>query len=118
MQARYNDEVVDALAKEFGLNRMQIPRLQKVVMNMGLGDAVQNSKLIEGAVKELSAITGQKAALLIPEIKNAVARYPWANEYTLFPGPNSNTFPAWIGVQVPELDVDMPFRAIGSGYAD
>ena len=64
------------------------------------------------------SITGQKAALLIPEIKNAVARYPWANEYTLFPGPNSNTFPAWIGVQVPELDVDMPFRAIGSGYAD
>ena len=48
----------------------------------------------------------------------AAERYPWANEYTLVPGPNSNTFPAWIGLQVPELELNMPFRAIGSGYAD
>jgi len=73
MQARYNDEVVDALAKEFGLNRMQIPRLQKVVVNMGLGDAVQNSKLIEGAVKELSAITGQKA--VVTRAKKSIAGF-------------------------------------------
>lgn len=64
------------------------------------------------------SITGDKAARLIPKVEAAIARYPWANEYTLVPGPNSNTFPAWIGLQVPELEVDMPFRAIGSGYAD
>ena len=64
------------------------------------------------------SISGDKAERLIPAIKQAVARYPWADEYTLFPGPNSNTFPAWVGIQVPELEVDMPFRAIGSGYAD
>lgn len=72
-----------------------------------------------GAKPELIlAVTGDKAQTLIPKIKNAVKRYPWANEYTLFPGPNSNTFPAWIGQQVPELKLSMPFRAIGSGFAD
>ena len=64
------------------------------------------------------SITGEKAQTLIPEVLAAIERYPYANEYTLFPGPNSNTFPAWIGPQVPELEVDMPFDAIGSGYAD
>lgn len=64
------------------------------------------------------SITGDKAAQLIPKMQAAIARYPWANEYTLVPGPNSNTFPAWVGIQVPELGLQMPFRAIGSGYAD
>lgn len=68
--------------------------------------------------EKVLSITGDKAAELIPKVVSAVARYPWANEYTLFPGPNSNTFPTWIGLQVPELELDMPFRAIGSGYAD
>ena len=64
------------------------------------------------------SIQGEKAAELIPKVLDAVKRYPWANEYTVFPGPNSNTFPTWVGQQVPELGLDMPFRAIGSGYAD
>jgi hypothetical protein len=64
------------------------------------------------------SIVGEKAEKLIPQVVAAVNAYPWANEYTLFPGPNSNTFPAWIGHQVPELELDLPFRAIGSGYAD
>ncbi len=64
------------------------------------------------------SITGDKAAQLIPKIAEAVDRYPWANEYTLFPGPNSNTFPAWIGLEVPELGLELPISAIGSGYAD
>lgn len=64
------------------------------------------------------SLQGDKAAQLIPKVIDAVQRYPWANEYTVFPGPNSNTFPTWIGLQVPELELEMPFRAIGSGYAD
>jgi hypothetical protein len=68
--------------------------------------------------KKFLSIKGDKASKLIPKIAAAVSRYPWANEYTLFPGPNSNTFPAWIGVQVPELELAMPFRALGSAYAD
>lgn len=68
--------------------------------------------------EKILSIQGEKAQRLIPKITAAVKRYPWANEYVVFPGPNSNTFPAWIGLQVPELELDMPFRAIGSGYAD
>lgn len=68
--------------------------------------------------KKILSIQGDKATQLIPKISDAVGRYPWPNEYTVFPGPNSNTFPAWIGLQVPELGLDMPFRALGSGYAD
>lgn len=68
--------------------------------------------------EKILSVSGEKAAKLIPRVTEAVARYPWANEYTLFPGPNSNTFPAWVGEQIPELDLEMPFRAIGSGYAE
>lgn len=60
---------------------------------------------------------GEKASRLIEKIEDAVQRYPYANEYKLFPGPNSNTFPAWLGEQIPELELNMPFNAIGSGYA-
>ena len=66
----------------------------------------------------LLSIKGDKAAMLIPKIQQAIALYPWANEYSVFPGPNSNTFVAWIGLQVPELGLELPFSAIGSGYAD
>ena len=68
--------------------------------------------------EKVQSVTGPDAAKLITRIEEAVARYPWADEYTVFPGPNSNTFPAWVGLQVPELKLDMPFNAIGSGYAD
>ncbi|MDO6695394.1 DUF3750 domain-containing protein [Aliiglaciecola sp. 3_MG-2023] len=68
--------------------------------------------------EKLLSIQGEKASDLIPKISAAIQRYPWANEYTIFPGPNSNTFPAWIALQVPELELTLPFNAIGSGYAD
>lgn len=68
--------------------------------------------------EKVLSITGEKAEALIPQIIEKVKIYPWADEYTVFPGPNSNTFPAWLGQQIPELQLDMPFRAIGSGYAD
>ncbi|KZY88977.1 hypothetical protein A3752_14675 [Oleiphilus sp. HI0081] len=61
---------------------------------------------------------GDEAEELIEEIVALAERYPWANEYKVFPGPNSNTFPAWIAAQVPELGLELPFSAIGSGYVD
>lgn len=61
---------------------------------------------------------GEGVDQLISAIDEAARRYPWAHEYRLFPGPNSNTFPAWIGSQVPELELNLPLRAIGAGYAD
>jgi len=58
---RYKSEIVPALQKEFSYgNIMQVPKVEKVILNMGLGDAIQNVKLIESAVNELGAITGQR----------------------------------------------------------
>lgn len=60
---------------------------------------------------------GGKTEELIRAVDQAARNYPWFDQYTLFPGPNSNTFTAWIGLQVPALELDLPFSAIGSGYA-
>ncbi|MFV0436103.1 MAG: DUF3750 domain-containing protein [Desulfopila sp.] len=53
---------------------------------------------------------------LIEAIDRAARAYPWKTTYQAFPGPNSNTFVAWVGREVPELDLHLPFSAIGSGY--
>lgn len=61
LRKRYLDEVVPKLQKEFGIeNLMAVPRLEKVVINMGLGDAIQNIKILDDAVEELTAIAGQR----------------------------------------------------------
>ena len=64
LQERYKKEIVPALAKEFSYkNTMQIPRLRKIVINIGVGEATQNIKLLDTAVQELGQITGQKPVL-------------------------------------------------------
>ena len=61
LQKAYKEVMVSALMKELGLtNVMEVPKLDKIIVNMGLGDAVSNPKLIDTAVKELAQITGQK----------------------------------------------------------
>ena len=61
-KTKYNEEIVPTLMKEFGYKSvMQAPRLEKIVINQGLGDATQDKKLIETAITEITAITGQKA---------------------------------------------------------
>ncbi len=70
----YKDECVPSLIKEFGYkNAMQIPKLEKVVINMGLGEAVQNPKIIEGAVEELTKIAGQRA--VVRKAKKSIATF-------------------------------------------
>ena len=64
----------------------------------------------------LADLRGEAAAKAIPKIIDAVASYPYANEYAVWPGPNSNTFVAHIGRQVPELRMDLPATAIGKDY--
>jgi hypothetical protein len=59
---------------------------------------------------------GDGADSLIDRIEKAARDYPWKNTYSAFPGPNSNTFVAWVARQVPELDLQLPFSAIGSSY--
>ena len=67
LKQRYRDEIKDALNKEFSYdNVMQIPGVVKVVVNMGVGDAARDAKLINGAVNDLALITGQK-----PEVRKA-----------------------------------------------
>lgn len=53
---------------------------------------------------------------MIDAVDHAARSYPWPNRYRAFPGPNSNTFTAWIGCQVPQLGLSLPFGAIGSSY--
>ncbi len=70
----YNKAVVPALMKKFGYqNQMQVPRLDKVVINMGLGAAVQNIKIIDNAVGEMTAITGQKP--VVTKAKKSIANF-------------------------------------------
>ena len=72
LKARYKAEVVPALQKEFNFaNVMQIPTLSKVVVNMGVGEAARDSKLIEGAIRDLTTITGQKP--LVTRAKKSIA---------------------------------------------
>jgi large subunit ribosomal protein L5 len=71
---KYKQEVVPALKKQFGFaNPMQVPRLEKIVVNMGLGAAVANPKIIDAAVEEIRAITGQKP--VVTRSKKAIASF-------------------------------------------
>lgn len=71
---QYETKVVDALKKRFNYkNAMQVPRLRRIVVNMGLGDAVGNPKLIDSAVTELTALTGQKP--VVTRAKKSIAGF-------------------------------------------
>ena len=70
----YYDEIVDALVKKFGYtNKMQVPKLDKIVLNMGIGEAKENAKILENAAKDMETITGQKPVLT--KAKNSVANF-------------------------------------------
>ncbi len=70
----YEKECVPALKEEFGYNNaMQIPQIKKIVLNMGLGEAVTNPKIVEGAAEELTRIAGQKA--IITKAKKSIATF-------------------------------------------
>lgn len=70
----YRDRVLPSLMKEFGLqNPMQVPRLERIVLNVGMGEAIQNVKLLESAATELGVITGQKP--IVTKAKKAIAGF-------------------------------------------
>ena len=64
----------------------------------------------------LHDVRGRAAAALIADVEQAVRDYPYAREYTMWPGPNSNSFLAWIGLEVPELGLELPAKALGQGW--
>jgi large subunit ribosomal protein L5 len=74
LRERYEKEVVPALEKEFGYgNVMAIPRIQKVVVNMGLGEATQNAKIVDAGTDEVARITGQKP--VVTRAKKSIAQF-------------------------------------------
>src|SRR5579875_319497 len=74
LKQRYRDEIVPALREEFGYsNVMQVPSLVKIKVNMGVGDAARDGKLIEGAVRDLTAITGQRPA--VARARKSIAQF-------------------------------------------
>lgn len=74
LRQRYQDEAVPALQKEFGYgNPMQVPRLTKIVVNIGLGEALTNSKAVDAAVGDVTKITGQKP--VVTKAKRSIAQF-------------------------------------------
>jgi large subunit ribosomal protein L5 len=74
LKVRYHEEIAPELRKQFGYaNPMQTPRLVKVVVNMGVGEAARDSKLIDGAVRDLSTITGQKPQ--VTKARKSIAQF-------------------------------------------
>ena len=74
LRKKYQEEVIPQLMKEFGLkNVMQVPKLERIVVNMGLGEAVQNAKLVETAAEEPSAISGRKP--IVTRAKKSIASF-------------------------------------------
>ena len=74
LKTRYREEILPALRTEFGYdNVMQVPGLTKIVVNMGVGEAARDSKLIEGAIRDLTAITGQKPA--VTKARKSIAQF-------------------------------------------
>jgi large subunit ribosomal protein L5 len=74
LKTRYREEILPALQSEFEIaNVMQVPGLVKIVVNMGVGEAARDSKLIEGAIKDLTAITGQKP--MVTRARKSIAQF-------------------------------------------
>ena len=74
LKEQYENEIKDAMIKKFGYkNPMEVPKLDKIVVNMGVGEAKENAKVLEAAVKDMETITGQKA--VTTKAKKAIANF-------------------------------------------
>ena len=74
LKEMYESEIKDAMVKKFGYkNIMEVPKLEKIVVNMGVGEAKENAKLLEAAIKDMETITGQK--VVATKAKNSVANF-------------------------------------------
>ena len=74
LKTMYKDEIVGAMIKKFGYkNTMEVPKLDKIVINMGVGEAKENAKVLESAVKDMEIIAGQKA--IVTKAKKAIANF-------------------------------------------
>lgn len=75
LRDQYMNEIVDAMIKKFGYNnRMQVPKLDKIVVNMGIGEAKENAKILEAAMSDMELITGQKPIKTISKNQSRTSR--------------------------------------------
>lgn len=107
--------------KEAGADHYQTHHVMGFRARRGLPIVVSErdvpDRLWYGNVPELLLdLRGERAQALLPEVLAAVRSYPYPSEYTLWPGPNSNTFTAWVARQVPGLGLELPVTAIGKDY--
>ena len=116
---QYKDEVVAKLTEQFGYTTvMQVPKIDKIVVNMGVGDAISNSKLLDAAVEDLAQITGQKP--LVTKAKKSIAVFK-LRRVRDFRGVNPNSFDGrgnyTIGVKeqliFPEINYDKVLKIRG-----
>ena len=91
-------------------------RLRRGGTALAVSERSPDAHWFGNAPEVLAERRGAEAEAIIPKIEAAVKAYPYANEYSVFPGPNSNTFTAWISRAVPELKVDLPPTAIGKDF--
>jgi large subunit ribosomal protein L5 len=73
LKVRYYEEIEPRLREQFGLNAMRVPRLEKIVVNVGVGEAINDSKALDGAVRDLATITGQKP--LVNRARKSIASF-------------------------------------------
>jgi len=74
LKDQYKNEIVDAMIKKFGYkNIMEVPKLDKIVVNMGVGEAKENAKVLDAAIKDMETITGQKA--VVTKAKKSIANF-------------------------------------------
>ena len=82
MKQRYDDEIVKAMTEKFGYkNRLEVPKLEKITLNMGVGEAVADKKILENAVADLTAISGQKP--LVTKARKSVAGFKIREGYPI-----------------------------------
>ena len=120
LRAFYRDTVVPAMVKRFGYkNRMQVPRLQKIVLNMGIGEAVGNAKLLDAAVQDLRKITGQQP--LVTRARKSISNFklregmPIGCKVTLRGARMFEFFDRFVNVALPRI---RDFRGIPSRSFD
>ena len=91
-------------------------RLRRAGTSIAISDRAPDSRWFGNAPELIADLRGPAAAAAIPRIEQAVSAYPYAERYRVWPGPNSNTFVAYVLRAVPELEADLPPTAIGKDY--
>jgi len=108
--------VKPAAAKEYTVYEIIGWRLRTQDTALMIRHRAPDARWFGSAPELVAEKRGPDAEALIPRIDKAARTYPWAGQYTMWPGPNSNTFTAWVLRAVPELDADLPPTAIGKDY--